>query len=313
VKTKATRVSDKVFFKHQYITNPQVTPKTLVIKVVLDLTSALKGTVLRDGKTAEALKKFSTLLTKTAAAKSATAKAKEQQNNLQTHPNARQAVPLQRVVKRPTIMASPIPRVLIAIAEADCHIRDSDKRVQMVGRTSWVTVMPTQTVERVTLQQGACRPLIMRPNYISQDDDNNEPNHRYNTRSPTTSIMQEAILACIDITKPRFEISVAKLATQKFLRIWFCKTANSVLGKQGEILEYCHLIVNPNTRATWTHSYGNELGWLAQGMPGRVMGMDMIFFITRVRVPRTRAKDVMHSLITCLIRPEKTKKPNRTR
>jgi hypothetical protein len=56
VKTRATRISDRVFFKHQYITNPQVTPKTLIIKVALDLTSALKGMVSRDGKMAEALK-----------------------------------------------------------------------------------------------------------------------------------------------------------------------------------------------------------------------------------------------------------------
>jgi hypothetical protein len=32
MKTRATRISDTVFFKNQYITNPQVTPKTLIIK-----------------------------------------------------------------------------------------------------------------------------------------------------------------------------------------------------------------------------------------------------------------------------------------
>jgi hypothetical protein len=78
VKTRATRISNTVFFKHQYITNPQVTPKTLVIKMALDLTSALKGTVSCDCKTAEALQKFSELFTKIAAAKSELAKAKEQ-------------------------------------------------------------------------------------------------------------------------------------------------------------------------------------------------------------------------------------------
>jgi hypothetical protein len=31
VKTRATRVSDSVFFKHQYTTNPQITPETLVM------------------------------------------------------------------------------------------------------------------------------------------------------------------------------------------------------------------------------------------------------------------------------------------
>jgi hypothetical protein len=54
----------------------------------LDLTSALKGTVSQNCKTAEVLEIFSKLFMKIAAVKSAMAKAKEQQNNLQTHPNA---------------------------------------------------------------------------------------------------------------------------------------------------------------------------------------------------------------------------------
>ncbi len=120
VKTRVTRISDTVFFKHQYILNPQVTPKTLGIKAASDLTSALKGMVSRDGKTAEVLKKFSELFTKIAAAKSELAKAKEQQNNLQNHPNTCQAVPLTRVANRPSTPTSSLPRVPIDITEADC-------------------------------------------------------------------------------------------------------------------------------------------------------------------------------------------------
>ncbi len=121
------------------------------------------------------------------------------------------------------------------------------------------------------------------------------------------------MLACIDITKPKFEISAAKLATRKFPLIWLCKMANPILVKQGELLEYCHLIANPKTRDTWIHSYGNKLGWLAQGMPDRVRGTDTIFFIPKDKVLRARAKDVTYGLITCLIRPEKTDEPNQTR
>jgi hypothetical protein len=128
-----------------------------------------------------------------------------------------------------------------------------------------------------------------------------------------TIIMQEAMLACIDINKPKFEISVAKLAARKFLLIWLCDMANSIIGKQGELLEYCHLIANPKPRAIWTNSYGNKLGWLAQGVLGQVTGTDTIFFIPKDKVPRARAKDVTYSLITCLIRPEKTDEPNQTR
>ncbi len=96
-KTRATRVSDAVFFK-QYITNPQITPETLVMKAAVELTSALKGTILRDAETAEALMKVGELFHKIAAEKAAMAKAKEQWNQHRTHPTARQVVPLPRVV-----------------------------------------------------------------------------------------------------------------------------------------------------------------------------------------------------------------------
>jgi hypothetical protein len=43
------------------------------------------------------------------------------------------------------------------------------------------------------------------------------------------------------------------------------------------------------------------------------MGTDTIFFIPKDKVPRARANDVKYGLITCLIRPEKTNKLNRTR
>jgi hypothetical protein len=61
------------------------------------------------------------------------------------------------------------------------------------------------------------------------------------------------------------------------------------------------------------HSYGNEIGRLAQGMPGRNTGINTIIFIKRNQVPHARAKDVTYGLITTLIQPEKIDEPNRTR
>ena len=66
-------------------------------------------------------------------------------------------------------------------------------------------------------------------------------------------------------------------------------------------------------RTTWMHSYGNEIGQLAQGMPGRNIGTNTIIFIKKNQVPKDRAKDVIYGLITCLVQPEKIDKPNRTR
>jgi hypothetical protein len=94
---------------------------------------------------------------------------------------------------------------------------------------------------------------------------------------------------------------------------WLCKMANAVLGKKGKLLEYQHLTANPKTRQTWTHSYGNKLGQLAQGMPSHAKGTDTIFFIPRHKVLKERAKDITYCLITCSIRPEKVDKPNWTR
>jgi hypothetical protein len=86
VKTRATRVSDSIFFKHQYITNPQVTPETLILKAAAELTSALKGTVSRETETADALAKVSTLFAKISESRAARTTAREQRITNRTHP-----------------------------------------------------------------------------------------------------------------------------------------------------------------------------------------------------------------------------------
>jgi hypothetical protein len=313
VKTRATRVSNAVFFKHQYITNPQIKPETLVMKAAAELTSALKGTISCDAETAEALTKAGKLFQKIAAAKAATAKAKEQRNQHRTHPTARRAVPLPRVVNDPPVPpVVPLPRVPASPTVEDCCIGGVGSGMQNVNTLSQPLDSRLQIVENVTQQQGKHRPPSARPNYILQDD-NAKQHHRYNTWLWTTSIMQEVMLVCIDITNPKFELLAAKLSSQRIPMMWLCEMVNSVIGEQGELLEYQHLIANPKTRATWTHLYGNELGRLTQGMPGQTKGMDTIFFIPWHKVPKERAKDVTYDLITCLVRPKKIEEPNRTR
>jgi hypothetical protein len=321
VKTRATRVSDSVFFKHQYITYPQIIPETLVMKAAAELTSALKGTVSKDGETADALTKVSELFQTIAASKAERTKAKEQWNQHRTHPSSRRAVPIPRVDNEPPIrQAVTIPRVQATPTADDCRV---------VGGGSGLKIVACGTPN----QRNHGTPSA-RPNYISQDDDEDQP-RGYHTRSRTTSIMQEAMLSCIDITKPTYilsqdlgilnyqdkkrvlpvrqELSAQKMASRSFPMAWLCKMANSVMGENGELLKYRHLIANPKTRATWTHSYGNKLGRLAQGMPGRAKGTNTIFFIPRHMVPKERTRDVTYGLITCLIRPEKIDEPNRMR
>ena len=122
------------------------------------------------------------------------------------------------------------------------------------------------------------------------------------------------MLFCVDVTQPNyiasedlgllnfastntktmstFEVTPKQLSMRRLPMAWLCEMANAVIGSNGELLEYKHLIANPKTRATWSHSYGNEIGRLAQGMPGRNTGTNTIFFIKKDQVPKERAKDV---------------------
>ncbi len=193
IKTRATRVSDSVFFKHQYLTNPQIMSETLVTKAAAELTSALKGTVSQDAEMAEALAKVSDLFHKIAAAKADRARGKEQRNHHRTHPNSHLAVPLPRVDNKPPAQqAVPNPRVQKTPTVDDCCILGGGIGLKIV--------------EYGTPNQGKYGLPGARPNYISKDDDEEQP-HGYNTRSRTTIIMQEAMLACVDITKPTYIVS----------------------------------------------------------------------------------------------------------
>jgi hypothetical protein len=69
MKTRATRISDTVYFKHQYITNPTVSPESHVVAVAQQLATALQGNIPAGNETAEALKKVSNLFTKIMVAK----------------------------------------------------------------------------------------------------------------------------------------------------------------------------------------------------------------------------------------------------
>ena len=62
-KTRSKRISDTVFFKHKYITQPTVTPADTIVKALDDLTHALKGRRnVKDKAQMEAVKKNEELL-----------------------------------------------------------------------------------------------------------------------------------------------------------------------------------------------------------------------------------------------------------
>ena len=68
-KTRSTRISVTVHFKHQYIKNPTVSPESHIIAAAQQLATALQGNIPAGNETAEALKRVSNLFTKIATSK----------------------------------------------------------------------------------------------------------------------------------------------------------------------------------------------------------------------------------------------------
>jgi hypothetical protein len=178
------------------------------------------------------------------------AKAKKQQNRIHTHPNARRATPLPRMAKQNPRVELSIPRVDEAL-KADCCI------VQIVANPTmpWFDAQSPVTFSQSWSPRVNAQSSAARSNYILQDEEEEEEPQWYNTRSRTMSIMQEAMLACVDISKPTyivsqdlglldyrekptFKISAKQLSTCKIPMTWFCEMANSILGEKVELLEY---------------------------------------------------------------------------
>ncbi len=318
-RTRATRISNTVLFKHQYIRSPTISPESHVAAAAQQLVTALQGNIPTGNETAEALTRVSELFTKIALAKKEVAKAKEQRNKLRADPSAQITTHPPRVAVPPPRVDVPVPRVAKA-PQGDCRI------AQIVARlsVSWPLVQPPTTHSISRSPRVNAHPSAVRPNYISQDkEDDDPPPKQQTTRSAARSIMKEAMLACVNIyrpeyilseylgilnytlnlTKPRakFTMTPQQMSMRCLPMTWFCEMANSVIGEGGELLKYKHLIANPKTQAKWTHSYRNKIGCLAQGMPGPNTGTNTIIFIRKDQVPKARAKDVTYGLITCLL------------
>jgi hypothetical protein len=133
--------------------------------------------------------------------------------------------------------------------------------------------------------------------------------HKYPTRLQTTT-HQPHLINQVSVITPSTMAAIMH-PDQPTHAIPAKHMANAVLDPiTGQAMEYRALVRNPTTAATWTRSYANELGRLAQGVGGRIHGTDTIFFIPIANVPTDRT--VTYGRIVCDYRPQKTE-PERTR
>ncbi len=173
-----------------------------MVATAQQLTSTQKGQIPTGNKTVEALKKVRQLFTKRAEAKANIAKTKEQQNQIRTHPNARRTIPLPRMAKRNPRVELSIPRVDKA-PKVDCHMVQivANQTMPRFDAQSPVTFSQSQS-PWVDMQSSEAR-----SNYILQDKEEDKQPQLYNTHSQMMSIIQEAMLACVNISKPMYIVS----------------------------------------------------------------------------------------------------------
>ena len=114
-----------------------------------------------------------------------------------------------------------------------------------------------------------------RDNIISQDDD--DPSAGMSTRRMTR---QQRLLHILDVVDTPHLASTTSYC--KYPLQFLIEYANAVFdGDTCYLLEYRHLVKRPKYKQDWEYSFGNKIGRLCQGMPGRTNGTSTMHFIAK--------------------------------
>jgi hypothetical protein len=277
--TKAKRLTDTVFFKHKYITQPTVTKADAIVNAYRKLTEAINGIqVSQDDAHMEALQRIQETL-----------KPGHQM------PVQKFGVLTPRVEQNQTtndtLTSEPPPRV-----QFDAAV-DSPARL--------IVAWPQKQIVQVSPKKPTTAPksILRAPKYIAESE------------SVADRVKSRRAAPQAPAPQPDDHLSVAErvAARRRAQAPPQVDTVHAVLDQEtGELLEYRQLLKHPRFKDVWNRSSADEFGRLAQGVGGRVKGTDTIRFIHKHEVPQDRFKDVTYIKFVCTIRTEK-KDPYRTR
>ena len=278
VDTRSVRIGQTVFFKHKYLTQPSLTESDALLRASDELCTALKETVTPvKGDTRLAVDMlmdiFKNVAKTTISPEDKRRKARTDAANTRCTNEEREP------------MSDWIPAEAAEIDETEIWNDDVRSSASMA------------------IKHGAS----------TTRRSNNTPNVIEDDQSPaknTRSIRRDKLLFAVDLSGSC--PSAQQCSRRKFPMKFLTDYAGAVLDKSGELLEYRHLIKRPEYKEAWGHSFGNEIGRLAQGMPGRNKGTNTLFFIHKHEVPPERWKDMTYARIVCNVRPQKAE-TNRTR
>ena len=284
-KTQAKRVTDTLFFKHKYITQPKVKPADIIIKAYHDLTSALKGIKnAADKRQMHALEQIQEQLSPG--------------NKLQIEHQLQRRLPRVENARTQELTMQPKQQLT--------PVQFEEPRAQEFKPTRMIVASPrTQVVKSPPKQIVKPTLIIKEPKYTAEPD-SIAARLKARQAASTNNSAASTTAASAD------DESIAK-------RLLRCKRESKtekafpVLDPDtGQLLKYRQLLRHPKFKDAWNISAANEFGRLAQGIKGRVKATDTIKFIRKSEIPLDRLKDVTYLKFVCQVRTEK-EEPNRTR
>eukprot|EP00804_Cyclotella_cryptica_P027931 CCRYP_003827-RA/>CCRYP_003827-RA protein AED:0.22 eAED:0.22 QI:0/0/0/1/1/1/3/0/649 len=222
--SRSSRISATVFFKHKYITNPTVTPADAIIAATANLSHVLLSNATAAHLNATQLADLTRL-----------------HNIIQPTPTEKSAVSPRGTTKLPTAPKQAHPVVSDSDSDNSPHSSKStplcplSTNKQPFAYTPRVNTMPPQM--HITAS-----PRVTPPTAPA-----------YNTRSRKQTITQETMLHFSQLPAPT--VTAQRAAS----RLFPTEFLNAVLNKAtGELMEYRHLIKDPNYSTTWRKAYGRR-------------------------------------------------------
>ena len=292
--TKADRVSETVFFKHKYLTNPTVTHADKVVDAARALCEALskKKQGMSNG-TMDALRSLSDIFLTTA--KSSKDKSWEEP--------AKQA--RAQPVEAPRAQ-TPLSRLASNLGHPERETQVSEAAETQGPAAESQEADPPEPVEEAPKPKRVARELaaLKTTNVLGTDG-----SPARNTRSRCAALAALTLLSDSQASGTQWRPRSMSVNNSPLTPL--AELASAVLDGDN-VLKYRQLLKHPVLGPAWNTSSANEFGRLAQGVGGRVKGTDTIFFINKEEVPLDRVLDVTYAQFVCNIRPEKEEK-NRTR
>ncbi|KAL7488941.1 hypothetical protein ACHAW6_014541, partial [Cyclotella cf. meneghiniana] len=313
--TRSERLSDTVQFHHKSITNPSISPADKLMLALANCREILSGHI--KGEHEQQIGELTRLMDKAS-----------------THSSSHQhiSVPLVDISKLyntqvPRVdmpqLTPTLPRVAVNTTQQSLQppvpantLQDRARRAAVERTRARRTAQcntPTihlphappalSTRSRVAAAKATTPALSPNPT---------RPKRVSNLRQPTISSAkkQHQALSAVMQNPSKHKAFFKQLKTFELQ----LEGAMAVLDRDtGKLLNYRQLLRTPKFAQVWSKSSANEFGRLADGVGGRVKGTNTIRFIFEHEIPTERKKDVTYGSFVCMVRPEKTDEPNRTR